>query len=402
MRRRNVIVGQIALYCGLLLWGSDRSAGQEGVQTRSVHRNGFSRSAVYPAGGTTPSFIGVSDLTADGVPDLIVVNKDSATVATLTGAGDGSFQQAVTREGGADPRRVVVADLNEDKIPDLIVMGYFAGGFTVWLGAGNGNYLPGTFYGLIGHGNMLAVGDFNGDGHLDVAAESDGSGKPITMYLFLGNGAGGLSVAQTLPTPFFTAFDIDVADMNGDAKPDVILATGDPGGPILIFRGTGAGEFAAPIALPPLSIPSAINDGTIQLVCVDVNGDGRPDLIVGHLEPEMISVRLNRGNNTFDLAFTLPTSLPADIAVGDINRDGRPDLVIANFSANTVSYALNLGGGRFQVSGILPVGDEPKSVVLADFNRDGWLDIAVANSGDSSVTVWLNGGGFRPRLPVTR
>ena len=107
-------------------------------------------------------------------------------MATLAGAGDGSFQQAVTREAGTDPRRIVVADLNEDKIPDLIVMGYFANGFTVWLGAGNGNYLPGAFYGLDGHGNMLAVADFNADGHLDLVAESDGSGKPITMYLFLG------------------------------------------------------------------------------------------------------------------------------------------------------------------------------------------------------------------------
>jgi hypothetical protein len=347
-------------------------------------------------------FIGVSDVTADGAPDLILINKDSATVATLAGAGDGSFQQAVTREAGADPRRVVVADLNEDKIPDLIVMGYFANGFTVWLGAGNGNYLPGVFYGLNGHGQMLAVADFNADGHLDLVAESDGSGKPITMYLFLGNGAGGLTAAQTYPTPFFSASDIDVADMDGDAKPDVILATGDPSGPILIFRGNGAGEFAAPIALPPLSTPPAINDGTNQLVCVDVNGDDRPDLIVGHIDPEMVSVRLNRGNNTFDLAFTIPTPLPADIAAGDINRDGKPDLVIANYSANTVSYALNLGGGQFQTPGILGVGDKPKSVALADFNRDGWLDIAVANSGDSSVTVWLNSGGFRPRLPVMR
>jgi hypothetical protein len=295
-----------------------------------------------------------------------------------------------------------VADLNEDKIPDLIVMGYFANGFTVWLGAGNGNYLPGAFYGLVGHGNMLAVADFNGDGHLDLAAESDGSGKPITMYLFLGNGAGGLTAAQTLPTPFFTAFDIDVADIDGDAKQDVILATGDPVGPILIFRGTGAGEFEAPIALPPLATPPAINDGTIALVCVDVNGDGRPDLVVGHIDPEMVSVRLNRGNNTFDLAFTLPTPLPADIAAGDINRDGKPDLVIANFSANTVSYALNLGGGRFQTPGILAVGTQPRAVALADFNRDGWLDIAVANSGDSSVTVWLNGGQFRPRPTLLR
>jgi hypothetical protein len=331
-----------------------------------------------------------------------LINKESATVATFAGEGDGLFRQAATREAGADPRRVIVADLNEDKIPDLIVMGYFANGFTVWLGTGNGNYLPGTFYGLNGHGQMLAVADFNADGHLDVAAESDGSGKPISMFLFLGNGAGGLTAAKPLTTPFFSAADIDLADMDGDAKPDVILATGDPSGPLLIFSATDAGGFAEPIALPPLSIPPAINDGTDQVVCADVNGDGRPDLVVGHIDPEMISVRLNRGNNNFEPAFTLPTPLPADIKAGDINRDGKPDLVFANYGENTVSYALNLGGGQFQPPTVLGVGDKPKSVALADFNRDGWLDIAVANSGDGSVTVWLNGGGLRPRLPVRR
>ena len=65
----------------------------------------------------------------------------------------------------------------------LLTLNNVPNGFTIWLGAGNGNYLPGAFYGLNGHGQMLAVADFNADGHLDLVAESGGSGKPITMYL---------------------------------------------------------------------------------------------------------------------------------------------------------------------------------------------------------------------------
>ena len=192
--------------------------------------------------------------------------------------------------------------------------------------------------------------------------------------------------------------------MNSDARMDVVLTTTEPISPVLIFGGRGDGALAPPTALPPLDIPGALNDGTNQLVCADVNGDSRTDIIIGHNESniEMVSVRLNRGNGGFDLAFTLPTPYPVDIAAGDINRDGKPDLVIANYTENSVSYAINLGAGKFQKPEVLPAGDRPRSVTLADFTRDGWLDIAVANSGDHSLSVWIHSGRPRPRFPVER
>jgi hypothetical protein len=394
----------VILWCGLLLVGDVFNRGLATPQIESTPRGGFMRPTFYPSGGTSAWFVSAADVTADGAPDLILINKESATLATFAGNGDGSFRQAVTSGAGADPRRVVVADLNEDKIPDLISIGYFDNGFTVRLGTGDGAYQPGAFHGLNGHGKMLEVADFNADGHLDVVATSDGSGQPIIVYVFLGNGRGELTAAQTYPTTIYNATDIDVADMDGDSKSDVILATADPAGHVLIFSGTGDGAFAPPVALPPLIIPPALNDGTSQLLCADVNNDGRPDVIVSHNDsnPEMVSVRLNRGNFVFDLVSTLPTPFPTDLASGDINRDGKPDLVIANYGANTVSYSINSGDGFFQTPIALSVGDKPKSVALADFNRDGWLDIAVANSGDHSLSVSLNTGKPRPRSPIQR
>ncbi len=96
---------------------------------------------------------------------------------------------------------------------------------------------------------------------------------------------------------------------------------------MLIFGGNGDGGFAPPVALPPLAQPPALNDGTSQLICADVNDDGRLDIITSHTDggPEMVAVRLNRGDGAFDLAFTLPiivkiATLPSKAARNELAK----------------------------------------------------------------------------------
>jgi len=77
------------------------------------------------------------------------------------------------------------------------------------------------------------------------------------------------------------------------------------------------------------------------------------------------------------------------VAIGDLNGDGRPDLVVANNGANTVSVLLGSGGGGFRSRSDFPTGAAPRSVAIADLSGNGTPDLTVANAVDATVSVLL-------------
>src|SRR5262249_23128954 len=138
----------------------------------------------------------------------------------------------------------------------------------------------------------------------------------------------------------------------------------------------------------------------------DVNGDGAPDLITANYGAAYgtVSVLLGNGDGSFQHQQGLAIgSNTLSIAAVDVNGDGKPDLVTANSATNTVSVLLGNGDGTFQPQQTLDVGSQPSSVVVADVNGDGKADLIVANRGSlatpgDTVSVLLgNGDGtFQP------
>ena len=97
-------------------------------------------------------------------------------------------------------------------------------------------------------------------------------------------------------------------------------------------------------------------------------------------------------------------SNPRSVAIGDLNGDGKPDLVVANIGSDNVSILLGDGNGAFGTVNTLTVGDQPLSVAIGDLNDDGKPDLAVANSNSSSVSILINTGAgnlFDPSLIFT-
>jgi hypothetical protein len=123
----------------------------------------------------------------------------------------------------------------------------------------------------------------------------------------------------------------------------------------------------------------------------DLNGDGQLDLATANLDAATVSIRLGRGNGTFEAVPGVGVgSGPNSVTVGDLNGDGQPDLATANRGANTVSIRLGRGDGTFLVAQEFGVGRTPFSVTGGDFNGDGRLDLATANAGASTVSILLN------------
>src|SRR5438132_377175 len=127
-------------------------------------------------GSLRPQSLAVGDFNGDGRPDLAVANNGSTNVSVLLGNGDGTFQNAFGYGAGTGPGSVAVGDFNGDGKPDLAVANigslrdnYTDGNVSVLLGNGDGTFRSAVDYGAGSVPRSVTVGDFNGDGKLDLA-----------------------------------------------------------------------------------------------------------------------------------------------------------------------------------------------------------------------------------------
>jgi hypothetical protein len=367
--------------------------------------------------GTNPESVAVGDFNGDGIPDLAVANHgdeygQGGGVSVRLGNGDGIFQPAHSFAAGVGPSTVGVADVNGDGIPDLVVADsgdYLgrSGGVSVLLGNGNGTFQPARTFAAAGAPHSVAVGDFNGDGVLDLAVDN---GVYDTVSILLGNGDGTFQPAVTYAAGT-NPDSVAVGDFDGDGTPDLVVANaGDVNGNgagVSMLLGNGDGTFQPARTVPAGRFPQCVAVG-------DFNGDGKRDLAVANAgtQPDYpdgsVSVLLGNGDGTFRPAVNYPLGLGPDaLAVGDFNGDQIPDLAVVNEAGN-VSVLVGNGDGSFQARpGYYAAAFVSNSLAVGDFNSDGKPDLAVADYEENSVAILFNdgtwaarpGGQLQPRRP---
>ena len=303
----------------------------------------------------------------------------------------------------SQPLAVVAADVNGDGRPDLITLAGDGNSVSVQLNLKKGGFGPAQTFFDPGHvAAAMAVGDVNGDGKPDIVfANTDNSSDVFTsgntgsVSVLLGNGKGsftaiinpadGRPVTQSIfPSPVNS---LALAHMYGGSETDIVGVPAN-GGSVYVARPSYNGIFQDAMGYP--ASPGWASAVSSELAVGDVNGDGKPDVVVTNPYSNNVSVLLNNGSGALGAPqYFAVGGTPAAVAVGDVSGDGKLDIVTANTNG-TVSVLLGQGNGIFAAAQNYAIGGPATSVALGDFNHDGKLDIVT--TGGTEMDVLLNNG----------
>jgi Bacterial Ig-like domain (group 3)/FG-GAP-like repeat/FG-GAP repeat len=183
------------------------------------------------------------------------------------------------------------------------------------------------------------------------------------------------------------AVSLAAADVNGDGRPDVVVVnhctyvgancTGQGSVGVLAWNGVNGFQ--------PVVTYSGVGQPT-NVVIVDVNGDGKPDLVVASFFS--VGAMLGNGDGTFQprVAYDTGGYTCCSLAVADVNGDGKLDLIEANEPSGTVAVLLGNGDGTFQPA-VIQAESDPRSLAAADLNGDGRLDLVVGTTDGNNTPL---------------
>lgn len=300
-----------------------------------------------------------ADIDGDGKSDLLILSQSAVAVARNIGSqgkiSKSSFDNLSYIQTGEGPQAITVADVDGDGKPDVMT----------------------TYYSFEGIG-------------VSVAINSSSPGK--------------IAFAKTVNIPYASAlfgpnnYKVDVNDVDGDGKPELIIANSTLKG-ISIFKNDctpGVVSFTKQYNFEAGRGSSSVN-------LADLDNDGKPDLVITNKFDNTISVLKNvspRGvlnNASFAryIDFQTATS-PLQAIVGDLNADGKPDIVVAT-EAGVLSVFENTGNkntiSSSTFSNRTDIKVYAKAVEIADMDGDDYPDIVIAGGFSPTIIRNVSGSG---------
>jgi hypothetical protein len=321
------------------------------------------------------SIISVADMDGDGRLDLVAASTIPA-VPVFLGAGDGTFLTGIAHPVDAPVDDLAIADLDRDGTLDIVTVNHpgatgDGGGpkASVLLGNGNGTLESQTALPVGSDATSVAIADFNGDAKHDLVLATG-----VGASVLLGNGDGTFQAAVAYPAGP-SPMTVAVGDLDRDGNPDLIVA--EASSRVYVLRGVGDGTFVAATAWnSACPLPGRMASG-------DMNGDGNTDVVV--ICNAGFAVLLGGGDGTLRTpTLYLTDQLLSSVAIGDVDGDGKPDVAVKS-AENDLVILLGLGDGTFGPPMAFGGGSQSGFVALGDLNEDGKEDFAVSSGSDLAV-----------------
>ncbi len=341
-----------------------------------------------------PSSLAAGDFNRDGHLDLAVGSGGSEDVTLFLGDGKGGLRQAGSFPAGPAPTEMVAADFNRDGNLDLAIANHGVARVTVLLGDGRGAFRPAAGSPLSvrsrPHPHTVDACDANSDGILDLVIDSFAENR---LTLLLGDGKGGFAApGAPIEAGRKPYRNLKFQDLDGDGRCDLVMPNMVERG-VTVLIGDGRGSFRGSDRPP---IPAGPSPFTVAVA--DVNGDGKPDLVVGNYsghgdDPsgDGLTFLLGDGRGNFRLGPRIETGRSSgDVAIGDVDGDGIADAATVNAGSRDITLAWGGPGGLSAARTVtVPGAGSSWRILLADFDGNRRADAITASPEDHTVTIFI-------------
>jgi protein involved in polysaccharide export with SLBB domain len=351
----------------------------------------------------------IDDLDNDGHLDVVGGASSPGMVTINYGDGKGGISKPLHLPVRGDVRSVAVADINEDGLADIVFAAQKpSSGIKVWLNQSRRQWKPSRGPIEIHKYEGIKTADVNGDGHMDILAANATSSSQGGIQVWLGDGRGNWPV-ESGPTISGIYMDVFPVDLNNDGKLDLIGAGWGTYGALRVWLGDGTGNWSstAPIergSFYGLDSGDLNQDGNFDILAGTYQsgirifaGDGRGDFSASMTPDEYLKRKANQQPKVAAGLEELPVSKMEGsfwtaLAV-DLDQDGRMDILAGSLESEGISAWRNLGQGRWsRFEGVFPSSGSYYQIAAGDLDADGRMDVCAASFGEG-IKIWPGGQG---------
>jgi uncharacterized repeat protein (TIGR01451 family) len=309
---------------------------------------------------------------------------------------------ATTMVAGPSSALAGLGDFNGDGSLDLAISDPKRDVVHVYFNDGHGRFVEHQQV-AVGHNPTgLAVGDVNNDGSLDiVVANREGN----SVSILRNDGSGTFRESSRVPTLGDEPSRVALGDFDGDGRLDIAVTNTDSGTVSLLTRDAGGVWIVkARLAVAVRNARHEDDDDRhpLAIAVADLNGDGTLDIAVGNKDPNSVSLLMNNGNWHFAVPREIALRYvddPNGLAIADFDNDGDLDIAVVGKDRGELALLVNTNGSFVETLVQAPIEDRPVAIAAGDLNGDGLIDLAVA-AGDDVATL-INAGGVFPLASAT-